>query len=422
MANRNTSLIRYALIPGVGWRRGTLVTAKNGRIKPDWMVYNKQEVHCPNGKYEIRTYEGSKAIHKPVGSDLDVAQTAYQQFTKKLQYAQLQTELGIKMPDAPKAERKTIQSQIEPFIEKYARGSDDTIYNYTFVSTEFSKLLTEREVLYPEQVTEDDVIAFDRHLEELGNAKRTRCNRYVTLRCFLKYLGLDSNTVVSPEWNIKLKKYPKTLPVTYTQAQLDALYAASSAYHCLAWRCYRMLGFRDEELAFLEWSNLDFDHIDKETGLSTPIAMVRFKPVGSYPWNPELEWKPKDSEERDVPIPAVLLEELKVWRKRNPDTRFVMGTRNDRPNIKFLKALKSDWRAAGLNCGKCAGCLSKANECSHAKLKTFRATYLTTMLEHCKSSRDVQALAGHSSLSTTEKYLRPSAMCSLQKACNAAFD
>jgi integrase len=115
----------------------------------------------------------------------------------------------------------------------------------------------------------------------------------------------------------------------------------------------------------------------------------------------------------------VLLTELKEWRKKNPNARFVFGTRNDHPNIKFLKALKSDWRAAGLNCGKCTRCLKK-KECHRAKLKTFRATYLTTMLNHT-NSRNVQKLAGHSSLATTEKYLRPAGMPDLQSAANAAF-
>jgi hypothetical protein len=36
--------------------------------------------------------------------------------------------------------------------------------DYMFVGTEFTRLLTERGKTYPEQVTEDDVIAFDRFL------------------------------------------------------------------------------------------------------------------------------------------------------------------------------------------------------------------------------------------------------------------
>ena len=81
--------------------------------------------------------------------------------------------------------------------------------------------------------------------------------------------------------------------------------------------------------------------------------------------------------------------------------------------------MKPDWRATGLNCGKCSRCLKK-KECHRAKLKTFRATYLTTMLDHT-NSRNVQKLAGHSSLETTERYLRPASKPDLQAASNAAF-
>src|SRR5579864_546981 len=90
MANRKVTLVRSARVPGSGWRRGTLIRAKNGRIKPDYMVYLGEQVHCPHGRYEIRYYEGRKSVHKPVGKDLDVAQAAFSLFEKKLQYEALQ--------------------------------------------------------------------------------------------------------------------------------------------------------------------------------------------------------------------------------------------------------------------------------------------------------------------------------------------
>ena len=198
----------------------------------------------------------------------------------------------------------------------------------------------------------------------------------------------------------------------YPQEQLDTLIAASSPYHALAWKCFYKFGFRDEELAFLEKTNID---------LERKVAMVRFKPKGSFDWNPELEWKPKDKEERDVPIPDSLVTKLKNWFDAHPDTRFVVGTGNDRPNIKFLKALKSDWRRAGLNCGTCKGCLGRKKECGDAYLHKFRSTYLTRMLSKT-NSRNVQKLAGHSSIVTTERYLCPAATEQLQDAVNAAFD
>jgi len=108
MANRKASLIRCAKVPDQGWRRGVLIKTKNGRFKPDYMMYKGQPHYCPQGKYEIRYYEGSKPLHKPVGNDLDVAVTAFTLFEKRLQYEALQEDLGIKMPELPKAERKNL--------------------------------------------------------------------------------------------------------------------------------------------------------------------------------------------------------------------------------------------------------------------------------------------------------------------------
>ena len=131
MANRKATLVRCVKIPILRWRRGTLITTKNGRIKPDYMVYNREQVHCPQGKYEIRYYEGRKCLHKPAGSELDVALTAFALFEKKLQYEALQQDIGIKMPELWKADRRTLAELSEPFIEKYAHGSDSTIRKYT---------------------------------------------------------------------------------------------------------------------------------------------------------------------------------------------------------------------------------------------------------------------------------------------------
>ena len=117
MANRKAKLVRCAKIPDLGWRRGTLIIVRNGRIKPDFMMYNGKQVRCPQGKYEIRYYEGRKCLHKPAGSDLDVALAAFALFEKKLQYEALQHDLGIKMPVVREAERRTIAELRERFID-----------------------------------------------------------------------------------------------------------------------------------------------------------------------------------------------------------------------------------------------------------------------------------------------------------------
>jgi integrase len=409
--NIKASLVIYGNIPGVGWRRGSVVRAKNGRAKPGVMRCNGMEYPCPNGVYQIRTYTGNKAVYTSVGNDFDKAQATLERLIATRQLEQAQMSLGIKLPEA-KEKPKTLMELRKGFIEKYAHGSADSEYAYRYVSGEFVRLMGQRKKKYATDLIEDDVIAFDRHLEEMGNQKNTRATRYGYVRCFLRFCGLDPAKVISETEHKKLKSKPKLAVQTYTEAELTQLYAASSERHRLIWRAFRELGLRDEELAFAFWSDVDLDN---------GVWHVRFKPAGSFSWNSALAWKSKDSEERDLPISSGLLMELRGLRKyADRKCPLVFPTANGRPDIKLLKALKSDWRAAGLNCGHCPGCTGKKNECSRAKLKTFRATYLSTMLRFTHL-RNVQALAGHSDISTTQRYLAVDNDDNLKQAANAAF-
>jgi len=207
--------------------------------------------------------------------------------------------------------------------------------------------MTQRGTMIPANINEDSVIAFDRWLEAQGNKKNTRATRYGYIRCFLRYCGLDPNVLITPEEQKKLKAKPKLAVETYSEGELFKLYSASSERHHLIWRTYRELGIREEELCFAFWCDVDFDHA---------VWKVRFKQKGAFWWNRELKWKSKDSEERDIPIPVGLLKELAALKKNaDPSNPLVFATRGGQADIKLLKALKSDWRDAGLNCGHCAG-------------------------------------------------------------------
>ncbi len=424
MANRTTSLIAYGRT-SQGWRRGTIITGKNGKLKPGVMLLNGKETPYENGHYEVRYYDGGTTKHKNVGRNYAAACKTLSRFDTAVAANDSLVALGVAVPALAKIIhgdqtqiRHTIAELTPAFVEKYGQGSSDSIARYAIVANGFAAVLASRGKTYPDQIDEDDVLAYDRQLDKEGMMKCTRANRYGYVRCMLKYMGHDPNKVVSPEWHKKLKSKPKKEVETYSDEEIQRVIAVASPYHALVWQCFWQLGFRDEELAYLEWTNIDWQR---------KMALVRFKPAGSYPWNPKLSWKSKDSEERDVPISESLYQKLLAWREQHPKTRFVVGTSEtpghpgDRPNIKFLDALKSDWKLAGLNCGRCPGCQKKRGQCGRAKIKTFRSTYLTTMLGHCKNIRDVQKLAGHSSISTTEKYLRPASGKQLQDAVNAAF-
>jgi hypothetical protein len=47
------------------WRRGNAIIGKTGKVRPDSMLYKKQELYCPEGYFIIRT---SLEPHRSVAS------------------------------------------------------------------------------------------------------------------------------------------------------------------------------------------------------------------------------------------------------------------------------------------------------------------------------------------------------------------
>ena len=455
MENVNkVSLVVCGKIPGVGWRRGSLSTHYN-KAKPGLMIHGGKEVAPEQWHFEIRHYVDAVAKYKNVGNNLDAANEIMKHFTTAVELrdrviearaagsgleagvrrstikAPMITEDSIRefdaqiskfgippiiQPPAPKIEETPLTELKKTFLQKYAHGSTDTVALYTVVADEFVNEILKGKT-QPVEIKESDVIKYDRTLEARGMAKTTRSNRYVTLRCFLRHVGLDPVKLVDAATNKKLKAKPVTIPEIYTPEELEKLIAVSSEYNALAWTCFAQLGFRDEELATLRWDDISWEE---------KTVSVRYKA--------DINWKPKDAEERDVPCSDSLLAKLKAWHDDHPKTRYVLGTASDKPNNKFLQTLKRDWKRAGLNCAVCGGCTKIINvkrksgtkprtqdQCERAYLHKFRATYLTRMLNFC-SPADVQRLAGHSSLETTQRYLRAASNKQLQGAVNLAFE
>jgi hypothetical protein len=75
MANRKVSLLWYCRTPR-GWRRFTVVTGRNGRIRQGVVMDQGVEVSYPEGRYELLVYEGRKPVYKRAGDNAADALTA----------------------------------------------------------------------------------------------------------------------------------------------------------------------------------------------------------------------------------------------------------------------------------------------------------------------------------------------------------
>ena len=398
MANRKAVLTKYVKTPK-GWRHCSVVLTKSNGVKA--VVVGGREVKPGGtvGPYQIRTYDGSKILYCSVGDDPVEAVNQW----RLTQITLENPDLGI--PNLSGV-AKTIAQLAKEFLEVKSlepHRSRDAMDNYRIVISEFQANCRKQ---YPGQITQYDILMYHKALRDRGLSDRTASNRFGTLSTFLRYIGVDIKVLVPKQTRRKLTQYVKREVETYAEEEIEKLIAASRRqYHKVLWRFFYKTGFRMQEAMYLAWSDLDLK--------ARTVSVTSKKDLG---------FKPKDWEERTVPLVGDLVHELVGWRKQNPDTRLVFGTNTDSPNDKMLYALKRVARRAGLNCGQCESCLSSGKkECEGFFLHKFRASYATRLLQNGVDLRTVQRLLGHSDLQSTMRYLQPAKGEAVQNAVNSAF-
>lgn len=379
MANRKATLIRLCKTEN-GWRRYPAVVGKNGRVKPGFVQVGKTEKEYPEGRYQLRVYEGSKMKYVDAGNHAGSAQQAHNRQTLILSAKHSAKEAGIKIEAIP--ERNSLVHFLDKFIEAtHDRGSEVAAITYESHCREFLYILGK---IYPDEILPADILRHQQMLRKRSMSDRTVRNRYNSVMSFLKFAGLDVKQL-SPH----KPKYEKTIPESYNQEELAVFFASlKTEQHHLIFDLLLKTGLREQEMMYLTWNNLD---------LRSCVLHVRSKL--------EVGFKIKDKEERDIPIPADLVARLKSFRAKNPNTIWVACTKNGKPNTKLLYLTKGIARRAGLNCGHCQGC--KRKECERWFLHKFRATCITTLLRSGMDLRTIMKFSGHSDLASVMRYLSP---------------
>lgn len=391
MPNLKAVLIWYCRTPR-GWRRFPVLMGKNGRVRPGVVMDNGKEATYLEGRYELRTYEGSKPVYKRAGENAMDALTARDRETALLATRHSAVAAGAKIIE--EVGRTYIRRAAGLYIQDCEnRHATEAAEQARLVTDEFMEVSRKT---FVDELTRDDIFRFHRALRERGCVDRTVANKHARLKSFLKFAGADLS-ILPPK-----PKYEEELPTIYTPEELQAILSAADDYMRVVIEMGLKLGLREQEIMYAEWTDLDWQG-------------SAFRVQGKKFWG----FKVKDSEQREIPVPAELLERLKAWRKEHPRTRLIVGTASGRANTKLLRSLKRLAKRAGLSCGKCDGCTGNVQECQEWTLHKLRRTYLTTLLRNGFDLKTVQHFAGHSDLASTMRYLRPAAGKETQQRINA---
>jgi integrase/recombinase XerD len=357
------------------------VIAGNGRIKPGVALVNGQEHKFDDPTYYIewreQKPEGTKRRRRAVGGD---APAAYQAKLRK------EAELSAKahglsvatpapVPAEPKAtdtgERRPLAGTIDAWLVRIKDKRKPKTYAAYRVALGYFEESCKR--AFVEDITKEDLEDFASFLRDTKEqSPRSVYNKWEVIMSFLKAHGVRS-LVTAEDW----PGYTEEVPDVYERAEVDKLFAACTEEERVWFEFFLMTGEREQEVMYTYWSDINF---------SRSLVKVSHKP--------DRGWTPKAYKEREIPVPAKLIESLKkLHDSRDKKCNLVFPTAGCKPKLDFLDCLKRVAKRAGLE--------------GDWYLHKLRATFATWALWSGVDLRTVQAWLGHSDLASTMRYLKP---------------
>lgn len=340
-----------------------------------------EEHEYPDGRFELRYYEGRKQVFQDAGTSALEAIEERNRLALKLA-AQNAAEAAGEMLAVPGEARRSLRGALRDFLEDVeGRGKKEAHQVYEAAGNQFLDIIGK---VYVDQLTPEDLTRHQRALREQGYSDRTIHNRHSNVRAFLIFCGLDMKKFYK-----RRPTYEKTLPLIYSPEELDALFAEKMPdKHRIAFKLMLKCGLREKEAMYLDWSSVD---------IKRGILRVQ--------QNPRHGFTVKDKEARDIPIEDGLLGEMKALRKKHPKDSLIVGNGPDNPNGHLLRNLEQVVRRAKLP--------------GRWFLHRFRATAITNWLRAGIDLRTVMSLSGHSDLQSVLRYLSPADSESVRQKINA---
>ena len=380
MANKAVTLMRRCKTEK-GWRRYPVALGKNGRVKPGWVIVGGEEKHYETGTYEVRYFEGKRPVFKAAGGAASEALAMRDRIDRQRVARVMAAAAGV-VVEKEQRPRLTFAALAKAHVEDATqRGAEEAAEISARVAENFGRSWRGT---FVDEIKREDILAFHTWLRKRGNVDRTVANKHVRLKSILRFGKFDTTSMPPPP------KYEKKLPTIYEPEDWGAILRVAKGRMYLVCAVALKMGLREQEVEYMEWTDIN--------------QRERTHRVQS---KPEWGFEVKDSEQRDVPIPEDLYEELRAWHLCHPKQALMFPGANGKPDGHLLRNLKIVARDARLNCGKCRGCCGERRECGHWTLHKFRRSYMTWLLRNGIDLRTCQQYAGHTDIESTMRYLRP---------------
>lgn len=379
------SLIKYLKVNGK-WQF-VPIQKVNGLLRPDTIMVSGKPVKSSEGSFYIQWKVGAKRRRESVGTSPRAA-------VESLRIKQDELNSTTPLQLSKSAEELTLVDACARFLRDIRATRSDATHRTYLVQTKW--FLKHTSKLLIKDITRDDIMELFAKGRDEGSDQKTINKRIVVVLAVLRNAGHP----------LQLKKgdWPKTAdpdPEVYEHEELKKFFAACDDRERNLFMVFLYTGFRHMEVATLQW-NGDIDW--NQNALKVRIRA-------------DLGFSPKSYEWRNVKIPKMLMERLRVWQQTSGGSlMFPSLPHPKRPNYggggvdyHMLETCKRVAHRAGLNCGRCDGGWGKCDVgpfCQKFYLHKFRHTFATNMLRSDVDLKSLQTMLGHRSLATTEKYLK----------------
>lgn len=379
------------------------IVERKGKIIRDHVLINGREEHHPEGRYYLEWYEAGKRRRHPIPIFEELVPAARAKSIELqarkagilVELAKPETEprdhsttSGAKSSTA-EPNRLTMTAAVDQYLEFCEKQrSLRTFRTYRPALKDY--LLKSYTKTYVDEVNRDDMLRFIGYCFDHGLAPRSVYDKLVTVLTLLKRHG-HKRLIESSDW----PDYVETIRPVYEPEEIHALLRHATPVEALLIKFFLTSGFRNRETRFVAWFDIDFRN---------SVARVTAKPVWKF--------SPKNYEERAVPLPKPMIEQLQRLKAERKATAadLVFPNTKGKPDTLHIEIIKRVAYRAKLNCGQCISehgykC-AEGPFCERYFLHKFRHTFATQHLRDGIDIRTLQSWMGHRDIKSTMVYLK----------------
>lgn len=256
--NRRVSVWKYVRLKNGRWRYCKPAIGKNGKIRPDWVLVKGKAEHHPEGNFYLHRYDNGREIWRKIGES---AQEAVDAADFEGTYLQAKSKgIPVKEINAPVL---SIDAGVHGWLEEVKLSSRPETYElYEQTIREFQHWNSNggaRRVNIAD-LSRMHLLKYRMWLiENIKNSPHTAGNKLLRVSQWYRHVmklkpGEGLVTVKDTRLGVTVRE-----PEVYSEDELEKFFKACSHDESLLFRTYLLSGFREDEVRFLTWGDLDVE-------------------------------------------------------------------------------------------------------------------------------------------------------------------